>query len=319
MQTTHETLDDVRRGLRAQPKRLPCKYFYDERGSALFDRITETAEYYPTRAETEILRTHAAEIAALVGPEAALVDIGSSNCQKARILLQAMERPKHYAAVDVSREAMIDSCVRLHDYFPELRLWPVTADFTAKVSLPRAVVESRSVLLYFAGSTIGNFDPFAAVRLMMRFRKLAPQPALLIGVDLVKDRQTLERAYNDAQGYTAAFNLNVLHHLNRRLGPTFEPERFEHVAYFDEDHERIEMHLRSRCDQEVTVGDLRVHLRKGETIHTESSHKYTIAGFRALARMAGFRCERTWTDSAQRFSLHYLVSDRVRSENGKDC
>lgn len=300
-------LTDVFDGLSRPRKTLPCKYFYDREGSALFDAICTLDEYYPTRTETALLRSVAAETAGLAGPRAALIELGSGSSVKVRILLDAFDRPALYVPVDISREHLMASAARLAGDYPALTVVPIAADYVQGFALPDGVPAERAVV-FFPGSTIGNFRPAEAMRFLATLgRRLGPGVRLLIGVDLRKDPAILERAYDDASGVTAAFNMNLLTRVNRELDGDFDPTRFAHRARYDAVRGRIEMHLESLADQTARVAGRVFHFRRGETIHTENSYKYSVQGFRRLAARAGWRTERSWTDSAALFSLHWMV------------
>ncbi|MEJ2388810.1 MAG: L-histidine N(alpha)-methyltransferase [Chromatiaceae bacterium] len=292
-------------GLSEDQKRIPPKFFYDHRGSRLFDAITELPEYYPTRTETGILRSDGAEMAELVGRGALLVELGSGSSLKIRCLLQALE-PAVYVPVDISRDHLMESATELAESFPGLEVHAACADYSVPFDLPVAS-NGYDLAAFFPGSSIGNFDPADARHFLERIGALVGHGGkLLVGVDLVKDTRTLHAAYNDAQGVTADFNLNLLRRINRELGADFDLAAFEHDAFFNAAESRIEMHLVSRADQSVRVASERFGFRAGESIHTESSYKYTIEGFQALAREAGFEAERCWTDPERLFSVHCL-------------
>lgn len=299
-------LADVTDGLSRARKTLPCKYFYDQRGSALFDTICELEEYYPTRTETAILRRHAGEFAGLAGPGAAVVELGSGSSVKVRILLDALEDPAAYVPVDISREHLLASAARLAGDYPGLTVVPVAADYVQGFPLPPVAAPERT-LAFFPGSTIGNFEPAEAKAFLGRLaRRLGVGSRLLIGVDLKKRRDVLEAAYNDARGVTAAFNLNLLARINRELGGTFDLDGFAHRAFYNETCGRIEMHLVSRRAQTAAVGGRTFRFAEGETIHTENSCKYSLPEFGRLAAGAGWRAVRTWTDEAALFGLLWL-------------
>ncbi len=292
-------------GLRARPRRVPPKFFYDERGSQLFDRICRTPEYYPTRTEMAILEARAAEIADCVGAGCVLVEPGSGSCEKVRPLLEDL-RPAAYVPVDISGEHLRAAAARVSVAYPWLEVCAACADFTAPLSLPAAVGAGRRVA-FFPGSSIGNFDPGAAVGFLHNLAEMVgPGGGLLIGVDLKKDPALLAAAYNDAEGVTAAFNLNLLARINRELDGDFRPERFRHSAFYNEVQGRIEMHLVSKCDQVVRVDGHRFGFAEGEGIHTECSYKYTVEEFQALGRRAGYTPAAVWTDRQGLFSVHYL-------------
>ncbi len=301
-------LRDVLDGLSRTPKALPSKYFYDARGSELFERITELPEYYPTRTELAILEAHAGEMAAAVGPGAVLIEYGSGSSRKIRLLLDRLAEPAAYVPVDISAEHLRAAADEVRRDYPGLRVEPVAADYTSdRFALPDDPERRRKRVVVFPGSTIGNFDREDAAAFLGHIAGVVgPGGGLLIGVDLKKDPALLLPAYDDAAGVTAAFNRNVLHHINAALGADFEPEAFEHRAVWDEAEGRVEMHLVSRRPQEVSVGGRTFRFAAGDAIHTESSHKYTLDGFAELAAGAGFRPLHCWTDADGLFSVQYL-------------
>lgn len=296
-------------GLSRQPKTLPCKFFYDKRGSALFDRICELDEYYVTRTETALLRAKAGDIAALMGGGCHLIEFGSGSSIKVKILLDAIDHVSGYTAIDISREHLLAATGALAREYPELTVTAVCADYTRPFELPvlEAAPKARPVA-FFPGSSIGNFlaaqarDFLAQTAALLKPRR----GALLIGVDLKKDVRLLEAAYNDASGITADFNLNLLVRANEELAADFDLAAFHHTAVYNENEGRIEMYLVSDRRQDVRIGNRRFAFAEGEMIHTENSHKYTIAEFHRMARAAGFDPVRTWTDDGALFSLHFL-------------
>lgn len=300
-----EFLRDVVAGLSEMPKSLPCKYFYDEAGSRLFDRICRLAEYYPTRCEMAILDRHAAAIMERVEPGSVLIEYGSGSSLKTRRLLDR-RRCAAYVPVDISREHLEKSARALgHDY-PEVEVLPLVADFTEPLTLPRSRHDGAPRVVYFSGSTISNFGPPEAVRLLRRIATVVgPGGGLIIAVDLKKDRALLEPAYDDALGVTAEFNLNLLRRINRELGGDFVTERFRHRAVWNEDHGRIEMYLDSPSAQLVHLDGRTFTLSAGEAICTEYSYKFSRADFAGLADEAGLTVERVWTDDAGLFSVQY--------------
>ncbi|HEY0567939.1 MAG TPA: L-histidine N(alpha)-methyltransferase [Xanthobacteraceae bacterium] len=296
---------DVLQGLSRHPKSLPPKYFYDHRGSELFEQITELPEYYPTRCELRILRDRASEIAQLFPYGGVLVEFGSGSSKKVRLLLQAATQLAGYVPVDISGEFLQQEAAQLRREYP-IAVLPVAADFTQPFHLPRGV-ESLPRCGFFPGSTIGNFEPDQAMALLRHAGRVLGRDAILIvGVDLVKDIEVLQRAYNDAQGVTAAFNLNLLKRINRELGADFDFSKFEHRAFYNREHHRIEMHLASLCRQRVRACGQMIEFLAGETIHTENSYKYTVPSFAALARDAGWSPVEVWTDPDRCFSVHAL-------------
>jgi dimethylhistidine N-methyltransferase len=303
----HEFAADVLKGLSAPRKRLPCQYFYDARGSELFEEITRLEEYYPTRTETAILREHAGDMVRPAGRGAVLVEFGSGSSRKTEIVLAALDAPRAYLPIDVSHAALEEAWARLETHFPGLEILPVHGSFCDRLTLPSRVAGHHR-LGFFPGSTIGNFDPPDAGRLLTHFaRLLGPGSRLIVGVDLDKDTTRLEAAYDDAKGVTAAFNLNLLERINRELGANFDLARWQHRALYDRKLTRIEMHLVSRNDQTVRLLGRAFRFAAGETIHTENSYKYSVDQFRALARGTGWQPTRVWTDPAKDFSVHELL------------
>lgn len=305
----HPTQADFERevltGLRARPRRIPPKFFYDQRGSELFEAITETPEYYPTRSEIEILRRRADEIAKAVGTGILLVEPGGGSCAKVRILLGGLE-PVAYVPMDISRDHLHAAAQELAAEFPWLEVHAAHADFTQQMELPPGAPEGPRVA-FFPGSSIGNFDPEAAVGFIAAVAELVgPGGFLLIGVDLRKDKAVLDAAYDDAGGATAAFNLNLLERMNRELDADFDLDAWAHRAGYNEAVGRVEMHLLSLRDQQVTVAGEVFDFCAGETIHTENSYKYGIDEFQDLARRAGMDSAGVWTDRRGLFSVHLL-------------
>jgi L-histidine Nalpha-methyltransferase len=301
---------DVVAGLTAKPKWLPPKYFYDRAGSALFDRITRLPEYYLTRAELAILHDHAPEMASLFPPRCALVEFGAGSSRKASVLLRAAAKVEAYVPVDISGEFLRRDAAQLCRDFPRVAVHPLIADFTRRFALPAAIAALPPVG-FFPGSTIGNFEPHEAAEFLRHAGTMLGAGALLvIGVDLVKDPEVLYRAYNDAAGVTAQFNLNLLTRINRELGANFHLAAFEHHALYNGEKSRIEMHLASTKRQRVRVAGTSIDFRAGETIHTENSYKYTIESFQALAAGSGWSPLQVWIDGL--FGVHALR----RSDDG---
>lgn len=296
---------DLVRALATRPRSISPKYFYDVRGSALFDRICELPEYYPTRTELAILGGNAREIAAHMGPRAEIVEFGAGSLRKVRLLLDAMEQPAGYLPIDISGEHMARSAAALQQDYPGLRVQPVVADYTRDLQLALPAGAGRRVG-FFPGSTIGNFTPPQALHFLQGAARLLRGGALLLGADLIKDPAVLHAAYNDAQGVTAAFNLNLLARANRELGTRFVLEQFAHSAFYNAPLQRIEMHLVSRCRQAIALDGASYEFEEGETLHTENSYKYTADGLHALAARAGFRPGPVWTDPERLFSVHWL-------------
>jgi dimethylhistidine N-methyltransferase len=301
---------DVIHGLSQPQKAIPCKYFYDEVGSALFDEICELDEYYLTRAEVAILRAHAGEMAAAIGEDCELIEFGSGSGLKTRLLLEQLREPRAYLPIDISREPLERSALDLTERFPALRVRPVHADFTTHFSLPETGDPKARRVVYFPGSTIGNFSPRAAVTLLRAIATLVGDGGgLLIGFDLDKDEAIVWPAYNDRRGVSAAFNLNVLARINRELGADFDLGAFAHRAVYARALERVEMYLISKRMQDVRIAHTGFPFREGEAIHTEYSYKYSAGHFSHLTAQAGFRLVQEWLDPRGYFSVRYLVVD----------
>jgi dimethylhistidine N-methyltransferase len=303
-----EFADALIAGLSARQKSIPCRFFYDAEGSALFEAITELPEYYPTRTETAILRDHAADMAALAAPGAVLIEFGSGSSTKTELLLAEMRDLHAYVPIDISGSALREAQARIKARFANLAVLPVEGDFSQPLALGDDIA-SRPRLGFFPGSTIGNLTEGEAVELLANMRGILGDGArLIIGADLKKDVRRLIAAYDDAAGVTAAFNLNLLHRANRELGSDFDVGQFAHAATYDVRNGRIDMHLVSRAEQSVTVLGHRFHFAIGERIHTEHSHKYDIDGFQALAKRAGWWPQVVWTDPENLFSVHVLAA-----------
>jgi dimethylhistidine N-methyltransferase len=298
--------DDVLAGLQADPKRVPPKYFYDETGSQLFERITALPEYYLTRTETGILERHARDIAKLIPPDAAMIEFGAGSSEKTRILLAAAPQISAYVPVDISGDYLAAETARLQADLPNLRVLPVAADFTSPFALPEALGNGPRVG-FFPGSTIGNFEPHEANMLLRHAATLlGPGALFIVGADLVKDAGVLTAAYNDAAGVTAAFNLNLLTRINRELGGSFDINTFRHRAWYNAQQSRVEMHLVSLAKQKVRVCNKSFEFWRGESIHTENSYKYTVDAFRSRALGAGWTPAATFVDEKNYFSVHAL-------------
>ena len=290
-------------GLRGQPKHIPCKYFYDAEGSRLFEQICALPEYYPTRVELGLLHAHAAEMAALIGRDAEIVEFGAGAAEKIRPLLRAAEDPRAYVPIDISGPYLHAIAERLRSEFPMLTVRPIVADFTSDLVMPASGAKRIG---FFPGSTIGNFEPEEARSFLARAARMLRGGGLLIGVDLVKDPAILHAAYNDTAGITAAFNKNLLARANREAEANFDLSAFSHYAFYNPVQQRIEMYLISRWAQRVSLCGRAIVFAEGEAIHTENSHKYTVDGFRALASSAGFTPRAVWCDSDRLFSIHWL-------------
>jgi dimethylhistidine N-methyltransferase len=301
--------DAVLDGLSQRHKEIPCRWLYDEHGSELFEAICETPEYYPTRTETAILADCAGEIASLMGPQCQLVEFGSGSSRKVRLLLSAFERPSSYVAIEISREALQQAADDVAAQFPAIDVRAVCADYMEPLDLAEIPEPQQGRRLgFFPGSTIGNLDRPGAVQFLRRCREVVgPNGAMLVGVDLKKDARLLHAAYNDADGITASFTMNLLTRMNRELDADFDLTKFIHDASYNPVEGKVEIFIRSLADQVVTVAGERFHFRRGEGIHTEDSCKYSIEEFQALASRAGFAPRRAWTDVNELFSIHLLT------------
>lgn len=300
--------EDVCKGLSSKNRFIDCKYLYDERGSALFDKICELDEYYPTRTELAIMEASVVEMAQCIGSDAVVVELGSGSSTKTRVLLDHLKCLKSYLPVDISHDHLHRIADRLNSDYPDLIVDPVVADFTGSFQLPRQYSDSN-LTVYFPGSTIGNLRPHEAKQLLHNIAELQDGPVgLLIGFDLVKDQGVLERAYNDSKGVSAQFSLNVLHRVNRELEGDIEVDYFEHVAFYNQENSRIEIYIESRRNQKVRILDREFEFSKGERIHVEYSHKYTIERFSRLANSAGLTTVASWTDPDQYFAVMYFTT-----------
>jgi len=298
---------DILAGLCKPQKQISPKYFYDHAGSKLFELICEQPEYYPTRIELEIMESHIDEISSLIGAKASIIEFGSGSSIKTRLLLNYLVEPAAYVPVDISLEPLGKAAEEIAREFPNVEVLPVCADFTQPFELPSPRVMPARNLIFFPGSTIGNFTKAEAVNLLRVMREEAKEGgALLIGVDLIKPKEILEPAYNDAAGITANFNLNLLKHLNREYAANFDIQAFRHEAVFDQNNSRIEMRLVSLEDQQVSVAGGMFELEQGEYIVTEYSHKYSIEQFESMSKAAGFSLKSVWTDAQNLFSVQYL-------------
>lgn len=298
--------DAVLAGFSVSPKWLPPKFFYDRRGSELFEAICRQPEYYLTRTEEQILVRAVREIGELTGPGADLIEFGSGASHKVRLLLEAL-RPARYLGIDISEDFLLSSTRRLAADYPWLDVHAFCSDFSQCAILPEGFA-SEHALAFFPGSSLGNFTPPQARRFLSELQQLLPKGGgLLIGIDLVKDRKILEAAYNDAAGITAAFNLNLLERIRNELDSDIDRSRFRHRAFFNEIESRIEMHLISKTTQDVNIEGRQFRFENDESLHTENSYKYSLESFTALAKSAGFEPMACWTDLKELFSVHYLV------------
>lgn len=306
--TVADDLSEIIEGLARRRKALSPKFFYDERGSKLFDAICELPEYYLTRTELSIMREHMAEIVDLVGPQASIIEFGSGSSRKTHLLLQHLDRLAAYVPVDISREHLLAAANAIAADYPDIEVWPVLADFMQPFELPNPSVMPLRNVVYFPGSTIGNLSREDAHDLIcVMHLEAGPGGALLIGVDLQKDKDVIERAYNDSAGVTAEFNLNMLSRINNEFGANFNVDLFRHRAVYNEEHGRMEMYLVSQCEQIVRIGGRSFLFARGETLLTEHSHKYTLEQFREMAKRAGFEVKAVWTDPEHLFSVQFCL------------
>ena len=299
-------MQDMQAALSQTPKSISPKYFYDQAGSALFDRICELPEYYPTRTELSILQTHSADMAHHMGEQADIIEFGAGSLQKIRLLLNAASKPARYVPMDISGAHLQSASATLQNEFKDLRIQPMVADYTRAWQLPEALPGAGKRVAFFPGSTIGNFSPAQALAFFRNCAQHLTGGALLLGVDLIKSPNVLHAAYNDAQGVTAAFNLNLLTRANRELGCDFDLSQFAHSAFYNAPLQRIEMHLLSLRSQTVHLNAQAYAFNEGETLHTEYSHKFTIAGVQQAAQSAGLQAGPVWTDPQHHFGLLWL-------------
>jgi len=295
-------------GLCAEEKYINPKFFYDEYGSQLFERIMQLPEYYPTRTEIALLNQHSEEIAATIGKDKVLIEPGAGNCEKVQYILPTL-KPKCYIPIDISADFLFECASKLQEKFPYINIHAIADDMKAKVDMPDAFKNKEKVIFY-PGSTIGNYNPAEALDFLKHAREIVGKKGgLLIGVDLQKDKEILDAAYNDEQGVTALFNLNVLNHVNKLLDSSIDVELFEHVAFYNEERCRIEMHLESKAEHDFSLDDVgQVSFSEQERIHTEYSYKYTVDSFSQLAAQADLKLERVWIDDNELFSVQYYVA-----------
>lgn len=301
-------LHDVLRGLSATPKTLPSKYFYDEAGSALFEEITELEAYYPTRTERGIMESHIRDMAEAIGGDSVLIEYGSGSSDKTRLLLDALPELTAYIPIDISAKHLRATVRRLRIAYPHLKIQPVAADYTRPFVIPDDPVQRRKRVVFFPGSTIGNFTPSDARTFLTQVSAVIGEGGgLLLGIDRKKDRLVLERAYDDPEGVTAAFNLNILTRLNRELGADFDTDAFDHRACYNAEKSRIEMHLVSTRDQAVHIDDETFWFNSGDYVHTENSYKFDVIDMITLAKFADLELVHEWTDAEEWFSVLYFA------------
>ncbi len=296
-------------GLCAEKKYINPKFFYDEQGSQLFERIMQLPEYYPSRTEISLLTEHSEDIATIIGKDKVLIEPGAGNCEKVQHILSAL-KPKCYIPIDISADFLFECANKLQKEFPYIKIHAIADDMKAKVKVP-ATFESSDRVVFYPGSTIGNYNPDEALDFLHHAKEIVGEHGgLLIGVDLQKDKDILNAAYNDEQGVTALFNLNILNHVNKLLDSSIDIELFDHVAFYNEELCRIEMHLESKADHDVKLDNIgSVNFSEQERIHTEYSYKYTVESFSQLAAQAGLKLEHVWLDNNELFSLQYFVAE----------
>ncbi|MGI9553803.1 MAG: L-histidine N(alpha)-methyltransferase [Thermodesulfobacteriota bacterium] len=299
-------LNEVIKSLSKDQKELPCKLFYNDKGSELFEEISELDEYYLTRTEISILNDNIEEISEYIGKDVIVVELGSGSSRKIRILLDNLKNIVAYVPVDISKNFLIESAERLAREYNDLRIIPLVADYTRPFTFPEIDLDFNRMVLYYPGSTIGNFDPDKAVKFLKNLSKhFGKKSGLLIGFDLKKDSSIIERAYNDGQGVTASFNLNILNNINNTLGADFDLDKWKHKAFYNKDKGRIEMHLMSLEDQEVRLNGTNINFRKNETIHTENSYKFSVEEFEGLVGNF-YSLKNYWTDSSENFAVCFF-------------
>jgi dimethylhistidine N-methyltransferase len=305
---SHSLLKEVLTGLSKGQKSIHPKFLYDKKGSEIFEKICKLPEYYPTRAENQILSTYAEEMAEYIGEDALIIEPGSGSGEKVRHLLKFLKNPSGFVPIEISREILLRMTEELHEEFPELKVLPVCADFTQDIELPITVGSNPGKkVVFFPGSTIGNLNPDEAIEFLKKYGEMVSEGGgLLIGVDLKKDKEVFEHAYDDSQGVTAAFNLNLLTRLNREANASFDLNNFEHEAVYNEQLGRVEMHLKSKVPQLVRVNQTVFRFQEGETIHTESSYKYSVEEFCELCAKAKFTVKQCWKDPNKLFCVYYF-------------
>jgi len=299
-------LAEIRRGLQEPQKQISSKFFYNERGSELFEEITELEEYYLTRAELQILNDHITEIASVIGNNGILIELGSGSTRKVRVLLDGLRDLYAYFPVDISKDFVVQESDSLKKDHENLVITPIIADYTHDFKLPDVCFDHRPCVYFYPGSSIGNFSPTLAQELLNNLHHTHPKASLLLGIDLKKDKETLERAYNDSRGITATFNLNILGHVNKLVGNCFNTADYEHHAFYNESEGRIEMHLRSQKTQDIHLNGNVIPIKKGETILTEYSYKYSLKDIESI--LNGFySIQNCWKDDQEMFALLYCT------------
>ena len=305
---TNEDLSEILIGLQnEEQKKINSKFFYDDKGSRLFDKITKSSDYYPTKKELEIFEKKYQEIKTYLPSNSVVIEFGSGSNKKISKLLSIIEKPEEYISIDISKEFLLKNAKELATNFPNIKITAVCADFGDTYNLSKVVKDKKSKIGFFPGSTIGNFCPNDAKDLLIKFSKiLGSDNYLIIGVDLKKDEKILEKAYNDSEGITALFNKNILDGINKTCGTLFDTKNFDHRAFFNKNKSRIEMHLVSKTEQTVEILNEKITFKQGESIHTENSYKYSVNSFKDLAESASFEIKKVLTDQNSFFGVFFL-------------
>jgi dimethylhistidine N-methyltransferase len=303
----NEFLNHTLKGLSQKNKKLNPKWLYDHEGSKIFEQITKLDEYYVTRTEIDILRNNQKEISDCIGEEATIIEPGAGASEKIKILLKSLKKPKLYVPSDISKTYIEDVAKKLQKTLPEIDIEPLVFDFQSNEKIPDHINRQKNLTTFFPGSTIGNFDPQDAIQFLKRVKSQFCSSKMIIGVDLVKNKKTLEKAYNDELGVTSKFNKNILKRMNKELDANFDLDSFRHNAFFNEEKSRIEMHLVSRKKQNVSIGKTSFLFQENEYVHTESSYKYSLDSFNKLASEAGWSVVKVWMDRNKFFSVQYLI------------
>ena len=300
-------LVEVHTGLSSKVKKLNPKWLYDFNGSKLFEKITKLKEYYITRTEIKILRKNKNEIAHIIGERAIVIEPGAGESKKISIFLKSLKHPKHYIPTDISKKYIVKIGKKLKKKFPKIKVSPTVDDFTTRKRFDSRFLKNQNVVIFFPGSTLGNFEKKDAITFLKNLKTKYKPKKLIIGIDLIKKKSILLKAYNDKKGVTAKFNKNLLKRINRELKGNFKTKSFKHISIYNKEKNRIEMHLISLKKQRVKISNKSFNFKKGETIHTESSHKYSPKSFKDLANKSGWKVKKVWTDLDRQFSIQYLI------------
>ncbi len=301
-----EFYKEVNLGLKKRNKKLNSKWFYDFKGSKLFEKITKLQEYYPTRTEKKILKQYKKEIARIIGKNSIIIEPGAGDTKKITIFLNTLEKPKKYIPLDISKKYINKISQNFNKRFPKITITPIGYDYTTDKKLPIRINSSENIIIFFPGSTIGNFEERDAIKFLKMLKSKFKAKKIIIGADLVKDIPTLISAYNDKKGITAKFNKNILKRINSELGADIKLNTYKHLAIYNKSKNRIEMRLKSKKSNNIKINGSNYLIKKNEEIHTENSHKYTIKTFKNLANKAGWKIQKTWVDEKKLFSVHCL-------------